>query len=308
MTPRASRAVVTMGVVCAAIAVLTSPTNASSGVHVHNSSAAAPPTLLENPMPPLRASQASRCTRARAIADKLGETFAGHRVRETLVARSCAFALHEGSAPNALWDWPWRLVSDAHEPHQLTTSDVERLLPPFTMGDAGQWQIRCGRTELRQRCALLRIEPVALRLTANTIANNSDSESPFAPPLSAPAIVAPPVIAHAVIDTVAGRTTVLFRIFLPRFAKPPRSVSVSIGQDAITLPINRCGALGCILEADTNSGAAIVRHLWEGQPLALSVDVGHGHAEASIPALGFRDGIQGLVGLERVEARRGVAR
>jgi hypothetical protein len=273
-----------------------------------------PHTLLENPIPQLRATQASRCTRARAIADKLGETFAGHRVRETLVARSCAFALHERSAPAALWDWPWRLVSESHEPHSRTTSDVERLLPPFTMGDAGQWQIRCGRTELRQRCALLRIEPVALRSTASAsasssaIANTIDSEPPFAPLVSASAIAAPPVIAHAVIDTVAGRTTVLFRIFLPRFATPPRSISVSIGQGAITLPINRCGALGCILEADTNSGAAIVRHLWEGHPLALTVDVGHGHAEASIPAFGFRDGIQGLVGLERIEARRGVAR
>ncbi len=250
-----------------------------------------PESLIEQPLPPPRATHTTPCARARALAERLGETFAGYRIRETLVARTCAFALQD-RATTTLWDWPWRLLAHDAAVVQNNPDDI-KLVPPLAMREAGLWQIRCDQTEHRRRCALIRSEPV-LPLT-------TDRSTPRTPTL-------PPVIAHAVLDRVAGRTTVLFRIFIPRQFGEQTSIVVEHGQGPAALPVNRCRPIGCFVEADISQGSEIVRHLWEGQPVSVGLKLGTDRFKAILPALGFRDGVRGLVALDSGEQPRASSR
>ncbi len=81
----------------------------------------------------------SSCDRWRALAARLGETHAGHKLRHLLTTRLCV--LTEDTS-DEVWAWPWRF------------SDVRADLPPQHHGKFGAWDIRCDQAGQRRRCAL----------------------------------------------------------------------------------------------------------------------------------------------------------
>lgn len=85
---------------------------------------------------------ADSCRRWKTVAGKLGETYAGQRLRETVVARACALSGNE-TQDDEPWQWPWR------------DGTIRAELPPRLHGSIGEWVIRCGKAGRRQRCAML---------------------------------------------------------------------------------------------------------------------------------------------------------
>lgn len=237
---------------------------------------------------PQRASVRYQCQRWKALAARLGETYAGHRLRETVLQRICG--LSEEQASEAAWSWPWA---------SLDRGDIE---PPRSHRTFGAWEIKCGPLDERRRCAVLaRLRPAAGEDDAKVI------------------------LVHFVIDMVAGRESVLWRIFVPHEGGdlgPARSDRVSLdtapaqereARGAVSYRListvhsegfPACGAKGCLMEGHIRRASDVVSRLWEGRPLDLDVRVGSSTPFAvTLPAGGFRAAFKELVRLRREEVR-----
>ena len=80
------------------------------------------------------------CSRLMLAAERSGETYAGHMIRERMRFGSCRKFVARASK---IWDWPWL--------HGVPRGD----LPPKLRGVYGAWQLRCADDNKPSRCALV---------------------------------------------------------------------------------------------------------------------------------------------------------
>ncbi len=224
-----------------------------------------------------RGPRRSTCERLETLVGKLGETYAGHRLRETWretwAARVCAMT--HRAFDDGIWSWPW-----GRSGHALLPNDANagvRALPPLLLQTFGAWDVRCGRVGTRQRCALVRIEMLRMPDDSNGVR----------------------VISHFVIDAVAGREITLWRVHVERANSDVGVIVVRLPQRALREPFDQCGTGGCIMEAEINNSAAIATRLWSGEPVEVAVGGLEDSSVVVLPAKGFREGFNELVRLRR---------
>ncbi len=246
---------------------------------------------VDEEAPPPGARRADRCKRWRAVADSLGETFAGYTLRRTVVRRNCEmFGPDEATATR--WDWPWNGLERG------------RIVPPRAHRAYGDWTIRCGQGPNRRRCALIHD------------AAAGDASAPSGPRMST----------HFVIDRVAGREVLLWRLFVPAVAAaaPARLEfaragavdplqPVSLGSPEMrfklgpALPWEKfpvCAAIGCLMEISAERAGQAATHLADGLPLGLELRRAGGESlPVSLPAVGFAPALGELIRLRRAERR-----
>ncbi len=235
-----------------------------------------------------------QCQKWRAMSYQLGETFAGHALRESVLKRICLGIGNEHH--DDIWDWPWSGVASG------------RLLPPRAHRSIGAWQIRCGLGSNRHRCALLH-----------------RTSMPGAEPGAAAQII----VAHFVIDMVAGRESVLWRVFVPQMQNNERdtrdarietradapatvmsarerpSLAYQIGEQELADKFSTCAAGGCMMEANLRHAGVVMSGLWDGLAVRLRLpDQAGGEYVVRVPARGFRAGLAELIRLRREELRR----
>lgn len=227
---------------------------------------------------------ANACHRWRRVVDRLGETYAGTRLRQTVVARACAFADH-GPRDEQVWTWPW------------SHADVDGALPPRLHGKFGAWTIRCDSSGRRERCALIH------EAEANILPGNGATEKAR-------------VVTHFVIDEISGAERLLWRVFVERaepswFAANPDPAAASPALDLVRAhagavmlrkAFDTCGRFGCQMEADVAIGGRMAARLWDGGSLQIDVRPAPGLSlTKTIPATGFRQGLAELSMLKRRE-------
>lgn len=177
------------------------------------------------------------------------------------------------------------------------------MLPPKLHRVVGAWEIRCDTAGERRRCALLYRMPLA----GAQLIDAGQSE----------------LIVHFVIDMVAGRESVLWRMFVPGMAgAPKRPELVAVGLSASQLREARgqlryqlgakefvegfpaCGAAGCLMEAQVQRASAVVSRLWEGKAIELQLQIADGEGVLiTLPGRGFRAAFGELSRLRRDELR-----
>jgi invasion protein IalB len=274
----------------------------------------APPMRLGVTDAPPRRSELARqqtpqnnCRKWRRIAERLGETFAGLRLRQSVVDRACLFAATElasvtGGTSGAessfdhLWAWPW------------ADGAIDPALPPRLHSTHGDWTIRCGQAGRRERCALIH-ETIAVR--AVEVASIEPDLTASAATGIPPSAGTPPakVITHFVIDTIGGHTHVVWRVFVERGEADNGSersrtelVRFSSGTMAGAKRFDACSSVGCLMEADMTTSARLATRLWEGSNAELTFSpTAGGTMAASVPARGVRAGLAELARLKRSE-------
>jgi invasion protein IalB len=256
----------------------------------------------------------NNCRKWRRIAERLGETFAGIRLRQSVVDRACLFAATElasitggiGGAETSfdhLWSWPW------------ADGAIDPALPPRLHATHGDWSIRCGQAGRRERCALI-LETVAHRADAAT------GRASFGAEANAPAAVsqAANVVTHFVIDTIGGYSHVVWRVFVERgdaswFARtvdPADAASADLSRNDLVRfssgsitgakRFDGCSSAGCLMEADMTTSSRLATQLWEGNSGEISIAPAVGIAmTAKISAYGLRTGLAELARLKRSE-------
>ena len=230
-----------------------------------------------------RQTAGNECRKWRSLASRLGETYAGVRLRRTMVERACAFA-EPDAVEEAVWSWPWR-----------DGGEIDPALPPKLHLRSGAWTIRCGLAGRRERCA-------AIYETKVAVAGPSGSE-----------IV--PVTTHFVIDTIVGEQRVLWRVLGPWSVdwkaagrepglRPASLVRVGLGPTPREAPYASCTSAGCLMEANVRLSAEVATHLWEGRTPTIAMtprpDV---LLELTLPARGFRAALGELSRMKRREER-----
>jgi hypothetical protein len=231
------------------------------------------------------ASPADKCGKWRRVADRLGETYAGIRLRQSVVARTCAFA-DEAPVENQVWSWPW------------AREEISAELPPRLHGKFAGWTIRCGAAGTRERCALIH------EMDMNASQSTGTDERVR-------------LITHFVIDEIGGQERVLWRVFVER-AEPhwfdgsvastggqaSDLVRTQVGAAIISKRFDGCGRYGCLMEAEMGASARVATRLWEGGDLQIEVRPVPGLVLSQIaPAAGFRQGLRELSTLKRREHR-----
>jgi invasion protein IalB len=247
----------------------------------------------------------NNCRKWRRIAERLGETYAGLRLRQSVVDRACLFAATELASVTGgvsatetgidqLWSWPW------------AEGAIDPGLPPRLHATHGDWQIRCGQAGRRERCALIH-ETVAVR--GVEVASLSE---PAVIPISVQ-MAAPPtkVVTHFVIDTISGHAHVVWRVFVEHngsvadaTSEPSRTefVRFSSGTMAGAKRFDACSSAGCLMEADMTTSARLATRLWEGNNADLTLPAAAGATmTATVPAQGVRAGLAELARLKRSE-------
>lgn len=225
--------------------------------------------------------QPDQCAKWQAMSAQLGETFAGHMVRDRVLHRVCGNAGR--SLETTAWNWPWDSLGRANQ------------LPPHLQGQYGAWQIRCGAVGAKNRCALISrvdgsLDPSQFRRAA-------------------------PAYAHFVIDMVRGQESVLWRLLVPQAREAARvatsdapavasigaTVRYRLGSTDREERFVTCGAAGCLMEAAPSSASRVAQTLWDG----FSLDVAIGGADVSPPVQlrpeGFRNALSALIRLRQKE-------
>lgn len=263
------------------------------------------------------------CRRWQALASQLGETIAGRRMRQTETGEACRQHGEQALA----WDWPW------------SEGALSAALPPQVVSEAGVWQVRCEAGDGRRRCALVhqfvmgggKGELTAIQGSAAAAADGSRQERQDKA-----------ISTHFVIDTIAGRESVLWRVFVPSerdaiaanatMAAPlqgveqgtaaatpstgatpgsrrqPRSWRLQILADRTAEKVEGpvyCSAAGCLLEVGPKQASEIVNRLVDGSAVEVRIEPGDASAPANLtlPARGFAASFKDLMRHRRDEHR-----
>ena len=274
----------TLGSAAASSRVHTAPSQVAADLALTNTVEPAGSASAPRIRRPAAVSASGNCQRWRRIVHKLGETFAAHAIRTAVLARECALAAEQhGGADNDTWEWPW------NKDHALSD------LPPLKRSVFGAWELRCQHLIVRERCAMVQQAWIA-----------GARRSRLGPHL---------VTTHFVIDNIAGRETVLWRIFVRRaeanwFAMPAadaaetgaRKLDAALGGALIAFKISHCTADGCMSEAPLQIGARAISRLGEGRPVGLLArPTLQEKIRAVISARGFREAFGELQRLRRLE-------
>jgi invasion protein IalB len=220
-----------------------------------------------------RGPKRSTCDRLKTLVGKLGETYAGHRMRQTWTARICAMTHH--AFDDGIWTWPWGAGLSASLTDE--TNSQAREMPPRLLRTIGAWDIRCGRVGTRQRCAIVRTEMLQ--------------------PGDAP--TAGRIVTHFVIDAVAGREVVLWRVFVERASSDGDAITVPLPGRIARENFDQCSSSGCIMESDVAVSAVVATRLWNGEPSEFRIGTAPEAATVVLPAHGFREALGELTRLRR---------
>jgi invasion protein IalB len=240
----------------------------------------------------------SNCAKWRRIAERLGETYAGLRLRQSVVDRACLFAYAELTTSSGsnfvpadtgfdhLWAWPW------------ANGAIDPALPPRLHASFGDWTIRCGLAGHRERCALIH-ETSALAMQGESPAVLTTAMAP----------AAAKVTTHFVIDTISGHSHLLWRVFVAASpgAEPTRTDLVRFSAGPLTgaKRFDGCSSAGCLMEADMTTSARVATRLWEGVSGDITLNPGANQAlTAVVPANGVRAGLAELARLKRAEEKQ----
>ena len=239
---------------------------------------------------PKRARPPSQCRKWQSMALQLGETYAGYTLRHSILDRLCG-DLGDNRLEET-WDWPWAGFANG------------RMAPPHMVRSIEAWDIRCGKAGARQRCTMLYSEP--------------------APATDIPPSNSQAITSHFVIDMVAGRESVLWRVFVPAslLGNEATSHSVSgspspgsarastrgiryrLGTVDYVERFSKCAVAGCIMEANLLHAGEVATSLWDGNDVALSIIQPPGRdVDIILPSHGFRAGLADLVRRRRDELR-----
>ena len=259
----------------------------------------------------------SQCRKWQSMAIQLGETFAGHTLRHTVLKRVCGnFA---DSVIDDAWDWPWAGFAQGG------------LAPPRLLRTIGAWDIRCGTAGNRRRCAMLHTSALPVDFDdARAAAGSSQGLAQGSAQISGKS---PQIVTHFVIDMVAGRESLLWRIFIPAAGTTSivvdgagDTVAIASAQSAVVpraRDLNRgiryrlgpheyierfstCAANGCMMEANLLHAGEVATELWDGHQVDLHVMLSAGSTvDVSLPSKGFRSALAELVRLRREESRAG---
>ena len=245
-----------------------------------------------------------RCQRWSTAAAGLGETFAGHALRELLIARHCV--LIQPAVASLAWDWPWSGL------------DSGEAMPPRLHRAIGAWQIRCGSGASDKRCALLQVASAAER--------GGDGDELTLGQLA-------PISTHFVIDRVGGREVMLWRLFVPRWQRGVAGgatgretvsdidrietsldgdggdVRFSIGQKRHAERFTTCASAGCIMEVGAARAGRVATGLAAGLALVLEIEEpAEPPLAIEISAVGFAEGLKELIRLRHAERQPSLAR
>jgi invasion protein IalB len=150
----------------------------------------------------------------------------------------------------------------------------------------GAWEIRCGQAGARRRCALALETVMAASLDPETR------------PLR--------LLSHVVIDSVAGRESVIWRVHVIRdLGVVEGGIGVQMAARRLVERFDVCSRRGCIAEAEPEVGAEVASALSLGRPVAISLE-SRDRGEpivGMLPAYGFRQGIAELIRLRRSELK-----
>lgn len=239
------------------------------------------------------------CRKWRSVADRLGETYAGWTLRNSVLRRVCS--LVDGGRADDAWDFPWGALQRG------------RVVPPRHVRTIGAWDVRCGSAGSRRRCALVAELGPVMRGTEGD---------------------APRPVAHFVIDMVGGREALLWRLFIPAErgtavtrldqreegrttsdaapATPVASlpegrqgkVRYRLGDREHEEAVPACAAAGCLMEANVLRAGTVATRLWDGHGVDLAfLSPAARRVELQLPAAGFRVAFAELVRLRREERR-----
>ena len=243
--------------------------------------------VIRNHAPALTLKNARDCRRWQSAADRLGETYGGYRLRTIVERYGCAF--NDASRPSHLvWNWPWH------------GEGLAPALPPVLHARFGAWEIRCEPIAARNRCAMI-------------------SESHVVPTAGSAATRPGVVTTHFVIDTIADRESMIWRIHMPMPSGAPKTrtaaagaglVSFSLGGPAVSQPFTTCRDNACLMEAPMTASASAATRLWDGHAIDIDIPAPEGQAasgpnHARISAAGFRAAFRELNKLRRAENRAG---
>lgn len=222
--------------------------------------------------------RARKCQRLETLAAQLGETFAGFRLRETIITRQCIGAETVRAADagavrtgEATWSWPWanggsRTLAD-------DPSDAATSLAPRRVGGHGAWEVRCASNG---RCA------IAQDVTLND--RGTDHRASV----------------HFVMTNLARRDRLLFRIAIDRGSDATVTGVRFVSDEAgATRPFDQCVRRQCLVEAALAEGETLASALWRGEAGHLALVTPGADMALILDAKGFR------AALDELMARRG---
>ncbi len=236
---------------------------AGSPVMAAHPSLATGPGALSTP-PPVQAGGLARkrterqCGLLGRMIEKLGETSAGHALRQTFKAHVCASASMRTETTLA---WPWSVANPARD------------LPARLVGRMADWELRCGDSGALHKgsCAAI--------MEASTGADQG-----------------PAVHVHFAVAWIAGQESVLWRLFVEAPSLGPSPAAgciVRTGPLPLAASVTRTKA-GLMLEATLAEAARMTRTLSEGRPLRLHVTCGAGTASIELSPHGFKAALDEL--------------
>jgi hypothetical protein len=124
------------------------------------------------------------------------------------------------------------------------------------------------------------------------------------------------VVTHFVIDTVAGRESLLWRVFVPgagaRVSDRRREGASTVAHGRrvryrlegrqLGASFTTCVEMGCVLETGPLRAGDVASVLWDGRAIPLEVEMAGGRvATVHISAEGFRAALRELMRLRRIE-------
>lgn len=229
---------------------------------------AAPPAV-----PAIPASRTIDCERTKALIARLGETYAGHRLRLTLVDRACPPDEAE-RVRSSVWAWPW------------SADRIVSIPPPELAAEAGAWQVRCATLARRRRCALVAARSLPAGVGSHFVLDRIAGQEALVWRVYVPGDGSPGLRAGGETGAVS--------------ATAADALAFDLASGRAQAPFTHCDAGGCMLEASLRHASEVAGQLAGGRDVPIAV--GNARAPAMVlEAAGFRDGLRQLVKLRREE-------
>lgn len=228
----------------------------------------------------LPATRALDCERATMLVERLGESYAGFRLRTTLLERACPPDVAE-RARRAVWSWPWERQRPAMGP------------PQSLVAEAGDWQVRCASHDGIRRCALFAKPHPGAEAGSHFVLSRiagvdgllwrvrlgRDAKPEHMPSGEPGGVIAPGASPRLAFESIGGGVHETF---------------------------THCDAASCLFEATLGQASDVAGLLAAGRDIRIDISR-PGDAKPAVPlvleARGFREGLRELARLRRDERK-----
>ena len=244
------------------------------------------------------------CSRLKLAAERSGETYTGHMIRQRMRFGRCrSVALRQTN----IWEWPWA--------HGYPRGD----LPPEIRGTYGAWQVRCADRENRYRCALVqKSQPdnhQATEITTHfTMAKIGGKIAPvwrvWVPRLKknwfrGPTPEGAAKWEHMLTRCVRNRTkfTNCLNRARARFTdRRTREVWFALNTELRNLNFTKCVAEGCMVETPIGMSARAYAGFMRGQTASIKLyPLGDMPVRFQIRPNGFHEALEALSMIDQTE-------